>query len=188
MRDDEVAEFAKILRRNDIDYIFVGGVAIRTQYPSETLDFDVMVVPRDFRTAVKRIDKDPAVVAMDRAPVSMPGGHVIVKGALVRFDLLDPGAYSGTRPGSEFYLYVRRYASGMAPFGRVARPPVVWYMRLVIDQYELYFLKILRDLRAGVPWTTVDKVGRISARFGVAEMTSHRIEQLSEVARIAGLH
>lgn len=185
MRSDEASEFAQILRRNRIDYTFVGGTAILSHFPSVTLDFDVMVLPRDFSRAVESIDKDPAVAAMDRSPVSMPGGHVIVRGNLVRFELLDPAAYAGARTGEEFYGYVRRYASEATPIGRVARPAVVWYMRLVIDRYELYIPKILRDLRAGVPWSTITVVRRMAKHFGVGDLVGERTRTLEEVARIA---
>jgi hypothetical protein len=187
MSRDPAGEFAQILRRNGIDYIFVGGVAIRLHYPSNTLDFDVMILPRDFRAAVDRVDKDPAIASMDRAPATMPGGLVIVQGTLVRFELLDPGAYSGRRSGAEFYSYVRRYASETSPLGRVAHPSVVWYMRLVIERHELYFPKILRDLRAGVPLSTLSEVRRIASRFGVAELLAPRLGQLKEIARVAHL-
>lgn len=187
MSADEASEFAQILRRNEIDYVFVGGTAIRLHYPSETFDFDVMVLPSDFSRAVATVDKDRAVASMDRGPASMPGGHVIVRGALVRFDLLDPAAYAGNRTADEFYSYVRRYASDPSPIGRAARPSVVWYMRLIIDRHELYFPKILRDLRAGVPWSTLDEVRRIARRFGLADRVAQRVVTLETVARIAKL-
>jgi hypothetical protein len=187
MSESEADEFAKILRRNGIDYIFVGGVAIQTRFPSETFDFDVMVLPKDFAGAVERIDHDPAIASMDRSPASMPGGHVIVKGTLVRFDLLDPAAYSGAKTGDQFYSYVRRYASESSDLGRVATPSVVWYMRLVIDRFELYVPKILRDLRAGVPWSTIEGVRTLGARFGVSDRIMPRLDHLEETARIARL-
>jgi hypothetical protein len=187
MSETETAAFAKILRRNNIDYIFVGGAAIRTQFPSETFDFDVMVLPKDFNGAVDRIDHDPAVVSMDRTPASMPGGHVVVMGALVRFDLLDPAAYSGKKTGAQFYSYVGRYGSQKSDFGRVAIPPVVWYMRLVINPYELYIPKMHRDLRAGVPWSTIEGVRALGVRFGVSDRIDKRIGRLEETARLAGL-
>jgi len=187
MKPDEASEFAQILRRNHIDYIFVGGTAILHRYPSHTFDFDVMVLPRDFARGVEAVDKDPSVASMARAPASMPGGHVIVRGSLVRFDLLDPAAYAGTRTGEHFYRYVRRYASEPSPIGRVATPAVVWYMRLVIDRHELYFPKLIRDLRAGVPWSTTDEVRRIAKRFGVADIVGERIHALAELAAILKL-
>jgi len=187
MKSDEASEFAELLRRNQIDFIFVGGTAILRRYPSQTFDFDVMVLPRDFARGVAAIDKDPSVASMSRSPATIPGGHVIVRGSLVRFDLLDPAAYAGTRTGQDFYTYVRRYASDPSPIGRIAKPAVVWYMRLVIDRHELYFPKIVRDLRAGVPWSTVDEVRRIAKRFGVDDVIRQRIQTLAEVADIVKL-
>jgi len=185
MRLEGASEFAEILRRNGVDYIFVGGTAILRRFPSETLDFDVMVLPRDFARAVRAVDNDPSVGSMTRVPATMPGGHVIVRGSLVRFVLLDPASYAGTRDPRDFYRYVRRYASEPSPIGRVATPAVVWYMRLVIDPYELYLPKILRDLRAGVPWSTTYGARRIARRFGVADVVAQRLEALESVAQIS---
>ena len=141
-----------------------------------------IVLPRDFARAV---DKDPSVGSMTRVPATTPGGHVIVRGSLVRFVLLDPASYAGTRDPRDFYRYVRRYASEPSPIGRVATPAVVWYMRLVIDPYELYLPKILRDLRAGVPWSTTYGARRIARRFGVADVVAQRLEALESVAQIS---
>jgi hypothetical protein len=183
----EAREFARILRRNGVEFVFVGGVAIEQRFPSATRDFDVMVVPKGYARAVELIDRDPAVVSMSRGPAEMPGGHVLVRGTLVRFDLLDPAAYSGVRPGGEFYDFVARYRSDVTRLGRVARPEVVWYMRLVIDDWELYVSKILRDLRAGAPWTIATKVDHVARRFGVQPIVRARMEQLREDARVVGL-
>jgi hypothetical protein len=183
----EAREFAQILRRNGVEFVFVGGVAIGQRFPSATQDFDVMVLPNGYARAVELIDRDPSVVAMSRGPAEMPGGHVLVRGTLVRFDLLDPAAYSGVRSGEDFYGFVLRYRSDLMELGRVARPEVIWYMRLVIDQWEVYVSKILRDLRAGAPWSIVAKVDRIAHRFGVQQRIRDRLVHLREDARVVGL-
>ncbi|MCI4366552.1 MAG: hypothetical protein L3K08_02240 [Thermoplasmata archaeon] len=187
MIEPEAREFAAILRRNGIGFVFVGGVAIGQRFPSVTKDSDVMVVPKEYARAVEAIDRDPAVVAMSPGPAEMPGGHVLVRGALVRFALLDPAAYSGDRHGEDFYDFVHRYRSDVSSVGRVARPEVVWYMRLVIDQWEVYVSKILRDLRAGAPWSISTKVDHIAKRFGVRPLVRSRLKHLWEDARIVGL-
>lgn len=183
----QAREFARILRRNGVGFVFVGGVAIEQRFPSATQDFDVMVLPTGYERAVRLVDRDPAVVSFSRGPAEMPGGHVLVAGTVVRFDLLDPAAYSGNRSGEEFYRFVVRYHSDASELGRVARPEVVWYMRLVIEDWEVYVSKILRDLRAGAPWSIVPKVERIAHRFGVRPKVRTRIEQLREDARVVGL-
>lgn len=176
-----------MLRRNDVPFVFVGGVAIEQRFPSATEDLDVMVLPDGYARAVGRVDRDPSVVSMSRGPAEMPGGHVLIRGNLVRFDLLDPAAYSGTRTGEAFYRYVVRYHSDRTELGRVARPEVVWYMRLVIEPWELYVSKILRDLRAGAPWSIAGKVERIAEHFGVRSVVRARLGHLREDARLVGL-
>ncbi|MCI4369284.1 MAG: hypothetical protein ACHP93_05430 [Solirubrobacterales bacterium] len=177
-------EFAKILERTGIEYLFVGGVAMAESVPSVTEDFDVMILPSAFDAAVAAVDRDPSVVSMGRGPAEMPGGHVLVRGALIRFDLLDPNAYSAQRSGIDFYRFVKRYHSRATNLGRVALPEVVWYMRLVIDDWELYVPKILRDVRAGAPWALAEKVRRIARRYGVEAVLRSRLARVEEDLRI----
>ena len=56
----------------------------------------------------------------------MSGGHFLVGATVVRFDILDPAAFSGTHAGDEFFDYVNRHGSRDFPEGRVATVPVVW--------------------------------------------------------------
>lgn len=69
----------------------------------------------------------------------------------------------------------------------MALPKVVWYMRLVIDRWELYVPKMLRDLRAGVPWSTAEEVQRLADRFERGDLLRERIAQLRADARVVGL-
>ncbi len=133
------------------------------------------------------MDRDPSVVTMPRGPGENPGGHVPVRGAVYRFDRLDPAAYSGNRTEEEFRRYVARSHSDRADLGRVARPEVVGYLRLAIDPWEIYVSKIRRDLRVGAPGSMTEKVDRIALRFGVRKKMRSRLEELREDARVVGL-
>jgi hypothetical protein len=55
----DAAEFARLLRRNGVEFVFVGGGAIGQSYPSATRDVDVMIVPDDYARAVQAVDRDP---------------------------------------------------------------------------------------------------------------------------------
>ena len=189
MNREHVRAFMKILERHQIRHILVGGAAVMVAFPSESRDVDVLLLARTYEKGVDALDHDPSVVSITRESGQMAGGHFMVGPTLVRFDLLDPGAFSGRRSGDEFFDYVARYGSRAGPEGRVATVPVVWYMRLVIegDAWLVQVQKILRDLRAGAPWSLMTRVRVLARRFGEDAKISARIERVRIEAERAGL-
>ena len=189
MNPEYVSALAKILQRHRAKFIVVGGAAVYRLYPSESHDVNALLMAREYSRLVGEIDKDPGVVSMTREEGEMAGGHFIAGQSLVRFDLLDPSAFSGKKDGDEFFDYVHQYAStkeGDIPY---ADPAVVWYMRLLVggEGWRVQVPKLLRDVRAGAPWELLDRVREIASRFGVQETLGHRIPILQEQARRAGL-
>ncbi|MDE1879343.1 MAG: hypothetical protein KGI89_02225 [Euryarchaeota archaeon] len=189
MNREHVRAFARMLSRNGVRFVVVGGAAVLTVYPSESRDVDVLMVARDYDRAVEALDHDPSIESMTRESGEMAGGHFVVGPTLVRFDLLNPSAFSGTLTGDEFFDHVVRYGSKEAPEGRMATVPVVWYMRLSIEgeAWLVQVQKVLRDLRAGAPWGLMTKVKRLASRFGVGPRVAERIERVREEAERAGL-
>ncbi len=169
--------------------MIVGGAAVAEVYPSESVDIDVLLMAREYARAVDELDHDPSVVSMSREGGEMAGGHFLVGHTVVRFDLLNPEAFSGNRSGDEFFDFVRRSGSRRTPEGVVAKVAVVWYMRLVIegDAWLVQVQKILRDLRAGAPWDLTKDVRRIAKRFGVEERLDDRLGLVKQEAERAGL-
>ena len=189
MNAEHVRDFGRILRRNEIQFVIVGGAAVRHFVPSESQDVDALLLAKEYRRAVRAFDKDPAVVSFSDEAGEMATGHFHSRFRLVRFDLLNPGAFSGSRSGDEFFLYVARHGSVPTPDGRVARVPIVWYMRLVIEgeAWQAQVSKILRDLRAGAPWLQIGAVRRIAHRFDTAERISQRLPIVADAALRLGL-
>ena len=189
MNRDHVRAFARILERHRLRFIVVGGAAVFRAYPSESRDVGALLLTREYARGIESLDRDPSVVAMTREPGETAGGHFLVGTTVVRFDILDPAAFSGTRAGDEFFDYVYRYGSRDAPEGRVATVPVVWYMRLVIEgeAWQVQVQKILRDLRAGAPWSRMADVRRIARRFGRETRVGERIVRVREEGRRAGV-
>ena len=72
------------------------------------------------------------------------------------------------------------YRSAKGPNGNVARPEVVWYMRLVIPDWEIYVQKIMRDVRAGVPASLMDEVEEIGKVFKVQYILRERMQAARE--------
>jgi len=189
MNPDHVHDFMAILARNSIRSVIVGGAAVRRSYPSESQDVDALVMTKQYGAAVRALDKDPSVVSFSHERNQMATGHFHTRYRLVRFDLLDPTAFAGTSAGDDFFDYVARHGSVLTEDGRMAKVAVVWYMRLVIegDSWTAQVGKILRDLRAGVPWETTSGVRRIARRFGVGQRVDQRLLTVEDAARLAGL-
>lgn len=189
MNRAHVRAFSKVLTRNKIRFVVVGGAAVFEVYPSETRDVDVLLLAREYSRTVEALDHDPSIVAMTRESGEMAGGHFLVGPEVVRFDLLNPKAFSGSHAGDDFFDYVLRHGSRTTPDGRVATVPVVWYMRLVIEgeSWLVQVQKILRDLRAGAPWSLMVAVRHVASRFGEEARLRERIGRVREEAERAGL-
>lgn len=187
MNPTDLPTFVEILHRHQVEFIIVGGAAIEAEIPSVSRDIDALVLSRDYARAARELGTDPKVVSISNEPGSLASGHFLSSGTLVRYELLDPTAYSGTRSGEMFFEFVRRYHGRTTKMGTVARPWVVWYMRLVIEDWRTYVEKILRDLRAGAPWGWIGKVRVVALKLGTADRIAPRIDELREVVRLAGL-
>ena len=189
MNRTHVSAFAKLLRERAVRYVVVGGAAVAEAYPSETVDVDVLLMAREYARAVDALDHDPSIVSMTREGGEMAGGHFVVGHSVVRFDLLNPEAFSGRRSGDDFFDYVARSGSRKTSGVAYAKVPVVWYMRLVIEgeAWMVQVQKILRDLRAGAPWGLTKDVDRIARRFGVQARLRDRMGLVRQEAQRAGL-
>ncbi|HEV2165823.1 MAG TPA: hypothetical protein VGS23_02415 [Thermoplasmata archaeon] len=189
MNRAHVKAFSGILKRQGIRFVIVGGAAVAQVYPSETRDVDVLLLAHEYRKGVDVLDHDPSIASMTREDNEMSGGHFVVGHALIRFDILNPEAFSGSRSGDEFFEYVLRSGSRKTAEGPVAKVAVVWYMRLVLegDAWLVQVQKIMRDLRAGAPWSLQKEVRRIAKRFGMLARLEDRLVLVKQEAERAGL-
>jgi len=89
--------------------------------------------------------------------------------------------FLGKNSGDEFIDYVKRYRSTKKDIGYIADPEVVFYMRLVITDWEIYVQKILRDIKAGLPVTVLDDVVDIAETLGLKEKMKSRVEYTKEI-------
>lgn len=103
----------------------------------------------------------------------------------VDVEFINPRLFAGKRPPDDFIDYVRRHRSERTDVATFATPEVVWYMRLAIGDWEVYVQKILRDVRAGVPPSLLDKVLDIAKHFDVVEVLAPRVEQARKVIELA---
>ncbi len=169
-----VSAARKVLDRNSVRFVVVGGQAIYLRVHTSTSDVDVIVATPEYEAAVTRLSSDTDVAGSDRQ-----GGtsfiHLKTAGG-ARLDILDAANYSGDRPGAEFFRYVVEEGSIVKDGVRYATVPVVWYMRLVIDPWETYAEKLLTNVVDGIgPVAPLREVGAIGRRFGTAEKLANRL-------------
>ena len=189
MSPDLLRDLAWVLKRTDTRFVRVGEAAIRSFYPSEAQDVNVLLMARGYERTIRRIREAPSVVSFAREENRMATGFFDSRFRRVRFYLINPGAFSGPRSGDEFFDYVWRYGSVPGGEFRVATVAVVWFMRLAIegDSWTAQAARILRDLRTGASWKLMRPVRRIADRFCAGPRVSERLVHLEDAARRAGL-
>lgn len=148
-------------------------------------DADFLLALSDFGRVVQGLASDPLVHLETFGAIA--GGILVAGGRRIEFDLLDPTAFAGTHSGAKFFDYIRRYRSVPGREGPFVTPAAVWYMRLCVPDWLTYVQKILRDLRAGAPWSWMGTVLAIARRFGTQAEIVPRIRATQEAARMARL-
>lgn len=189
MKPGHLVPFSKILSRHLVEFLIVGGGAVRQFYPSEPQDVDLLLMSRKYEAAVRALEQDPDVESFSWESRGLATGYFRTCKRLVRFDLIDPGAFSGNRSGDQFFEYVSDYGSVSSKAGRVATVPVVWYMRLALEgeAWTAHVPKIIRDIQAGAPWSFQKSVRRIARRFGTLTRVDERLRLVRTSAVRGGL-
>ena len=173
---DDLPVICKELRAAGIDYIVVGGAALERRYPIGTGDVDVVIALRDYPAVLRKLEAHPGVRNVEDVG-TMAGCEFRVGTHWTDVEFINPKLFSGRKPPDEFVRYVARYRSEETDLGRVANAEVVWYMRLAIPDWVIYIQKILRDVRAGVPPSLLDKVLEIAKYFGNREEIEPRVRE-----------
>jgi hypothetical protein len=179
-------ELIDALRRNDIEYIVVGGQAVAEEVPVMTQDLDVLVALRDFDSAITRLRKEPLFGRVDRLSwiARWEARSPQRPGEVADVDLLNGRPYCGDLTPDAFFDYLRDHWTTDGVLGRTARPQVVWYTRLLaVGFWGGYALKVIRDLRAGAPIAWFDGVREISQRTGTSKVINERIAYVMDAMR-----
>jgi hypothetical protein len=170
----------KELRDAGIDYIVVGGAAIERKYPIGTGDIDVVIALRDYPAVLKKLIDHPGVRNLEDVG-TMAGCQFRVGTHWTDVEFINPKLFCGRKPPDDFVRYVARFRSQETEVGRVAHPEIVWYMRLAVPDWTIYVQKILRDVKAGVPQSLVDKVLEIAEHFENVEQLEPRVRRAKEL-------
>jgi len=176
-------ELVAAFRRNGIEYIVVGGQAIAEEVPVLTQDLDVMVALREFDQAIARLRSEPMFGREERRAwiAQWEARSPRHPGEVADIDLLNGRPYCGELTPDEFFDYLRDRWTVDGALGRTARPPVVWYTRLLaVGFWGGYALKVVRDLRAGAPRSWLDGVREIAGHTGTSKTIAERIAYVED--------
>ncbi len=178
MTDPSVEAVDRLLRRHAVRYVVVGGQAVARRAATTTLDVDVMVTTDDYREAVSRLAADDGLTkAWDGGAVTRFGMRELPH---VPVDLVDAGAFAGTRTGEEFFDFLVREGSTDVEGVRYATPEVVWYTRLLTKRWRAYAEKIITNVIDGLDPALLDRVEEIGNRFGNAAELRPRVAYVRE--------
>ncbi len=157
--------------------ILVGGLAIEVAGYGGTKDVGVMVPEAQFGTTDSLAGEGLLIHSMTGGWVT--NGHLtLADGTEVPFDILNPAKYVGTgHTGEEFYVWVEKHGSRRTRYGRVAKPSVVYYTRLLVSgpHGEAYLERIRRDLNNDAPRSWLDGSLAIARRFGTEDRVRKQI-------------
>jgi hypothetical protein len=173
---DQIEEICYWLNSLGVRYVVVGGSAIERTIPVGTGDVDVLIAVEDWGAIDSALERRRDASPMEPFGGSIRATRLRLGTELVDIEFISGQPFCGNRLPDEFIEYVRSYRCKMIRRVRYATAPVVWYMRLSInDQWQQYVWKIVRDVRAGVPESTFDGVASIAKHFGVGAVMRARI-------------
>jgi hypothetical protein len=171
---DDVRKVVEWVRSEiGVPFVVVGGSAILldTPDPIVTKDVDVLVSGRDLERADRAVEGRSDAPPLDPATGTIRGTKVPIGDSSIDIGFLSASAFGG----QPFLEYVR--TSGSVPYDgtRRAKPAVVFYMRLLLDEWEANIPSIERDIGKGIPETTLDRTISIASRFGKEKVIRQRV-------------
>jgi hypothetical protein len=176
--DASVDAADRVLRRHGIRYVVVGGQAVARDAATTTQDVDVMVTTDAYRAAIQQLGSD------EELTLAWDGGAVARFGFRDRpgmpLDIVDAGAFSGTKSGAEFFAFLVDEASVEVDGIRYISPEAVWYTRLLTKRWRVYAEKIVTNVVDGISAERLAGVERIARRFGTEGTIRARLAHVRE--------
>jgi hypothetical protein len=184
VHSDDIRAVAEwLLSEIGIPFVIVGGSAIQIEVPVATKDVGILVSGRNLARIDSALQDRKDAFPLDPATGTIRGTKVSIGGSSIDVDFLSAGPFGG----DDFLRYVR--GQGSKPYGGTlrARPEVVFYMRLSLDDWRENIPSIERDLLVGVPESTLDSAVAVARRFGRGQRIGDRVEAVRKTRRTLDL-
>ena len=135
---------------------------------------DILVSGHDLEKVDQRMEDRPEALPLEPATGTIRGTEITIGGSSIQVDFLSASAFGG----AEFVEYVLGPGSKAFAGVRRARPAVVFYMRLALDEWRENIPSIERDLRVGIPESTLDGAIAVARRFGRGDRVAKRVVEV----------
>lgn len=179
--EDFLTEVCEELKKLELDFVVVGGSAIEEEgYDISTSDLDFVLTPKEFHRIEERLEDSSKFRIRDRVKTIIETGFMF-ENSWRTVEFLDPSYFSGEKTPEEFIDYIKRYRSKKKDIAYVAKPEIVFFMRLMVVDWEIYIQKILRDMKAGLPRDILDDVIEIGGYLGVQDRIKERVDRTKEI-------
>jgi hypothetical protein len=170
-----------------VPFVVVGGSAIASVAAVGTKDVDVLVDRRDIQRVERALDSRTDATPLDPASGTIRGTSVSIGSLAIDLEfIVTARLFSGDHAPEEFGVYVRERGSELRGGVRFAVPAVVFYMRFCTDEWKLYLTSIERDLRAGIPRSTLQGAVQIAELFGVGPKIAGRVAGAEQIHGLTG--
>jgi hypothetical protein len=177
---DEVRAIAEWVRSAiGVPFVIVGGSAIAAEVSVGTKDVDVLVSGTDLERADRAVERREDAYPLDPGSGTIRGTEVTIGDSRIQVDFLSAEPFGG----DAFLRYVRGRGSVRYEGTLRARPTVVFYMRLSLDDWRENIPSIERDLRLGLPESNLDGAVVVARRFGRGERIQSRVQTVRRVLR-----
>ncbi len=160
-----------------VPFVVVGGSAIQLEVPVATKDVDILVSGTDLARVDSAMEGRADAHPLDPATGTLRGTRLSKGRSSIDVDFLSAGPFGG----DDFLHYVRGPGSRIHEGTRRARPEVVFYMRLSLDDWRENVPSIERDLRGGVPESTLDRAVAVAHRFGRSQRIRERVDAVRKI-------
>ena len=186
--EEQAREVVLFLGEHGVTTLIIGAIAIVAQGGRATEDVDLFVATRGFSGLKDAIRADSRVRDFGTVGgVSKFYFRLRSRRVEIRVDVLDPQGFSGTRSGDEFFGFVWDHYSYDSNAGRMARPEVVWYTRLLVPR-AAYRDKIAQDIENGAPVEWLDRALEIARHFGTTKVARGRALEVTKLLGTLGVH
>ena len=159
----------------------VDGASPERSWNVGTVDIDLAVSFKNYSGVLDKLRGNRKFRNVEDCSIPIAGTEFFIDDRWVDVEFINPKPFSGSLQPDEFIEYVFQHRSEKEDGITFANPEVIWYIRLIITDWEIYVQKIMRDIRVGIPIEIFSKVKDVAKHFGNSEVIRARIFQARKI-------